>query len=99
MKINQMPQAQQTMMASATSDKKNRATGPTSEQTSGQAMPAEASDVTQTAIQSAQQELNMHPTEVDQDKVAQVQALLAAGGGQVDRQALASSMLDYHRRY
>ena len=49
-----------------------------------------ADDITQAGLQSAQQE-----SDIDSDKVAQMQAMLASGSLQVDTEQLASDMLSF----
>lgn len=58
-----------------------------------------ADDITQAGLQSAQQTLNNAPQDdVDYDKVAQMQAALAAGDLQVDNSQLASDMLSFFQK-
>lgn len=58
-----------------------------------------ADDVTQAGLQSAQQTLNEDSqSDVDYDKVAQMQATLANGGLQVDTDKLADDMLSFFRK-
>ena len=52
-----------------------------------------ADDITQAGLQSAQQTLN--ESDIDSDKVAQMQAMLASGSLQVDTEQLASDMLSF----
>ncbi|WP_089566675.1 flagellar biosynthesis anti-sigma factor FlgM [Escherichia coli] len=49
-----------------------------------------ADDITQAGLQSDQQE-----SDIDSDKVAQMQAMLASGSLQVDTEQLASDMLSF----
>lgn len=59
-----------------------------------------ADDITQAGLQSAQQTLNSESqdSDVDYDKVAQMQAMLAAGDLQVNNDDLAADMLSYFRK-
>ncbi|WP_318392448.1 flagellar biosynthesis anti-sigma factor FlgM [Enterobacter sp.] len=58
-----------------------------------------ADDVTQQGLQIAQQSLNAEPTDaVDADRVAAMQALIAAGEFTVDTDALADSMLSFFQK-
>ncbi|KLV72151.1 flagellar biosynthesis anti-sigma factor FlgM [Citrobacter freundii] len=58
-----------------------------------------ADDITQAGLQTAQQTLNSDPqSDVDYDKVAQMQAMLAAGDMQVDTQQLAGDMLSFFQK-
>ncbi|NAH75220.1 flagellar biosynthesis anti-sigma factor FlgM, partial [Escherichia coli] len=51
---------------------------------------------TQAGLQSAQQTLNdQQESDIDSDKVAQMQAMLASGSLQVDTEQLASDMLSF----
>lgn len=55
-----------------------------------------ADDITQAGLQSAQQTLNdQQESDIDSDKVAQMQAMLASGSLQVDTEQLASDMLSF----
>ncbi|HAH3574959.1 TPA: flagellar biosynthesis anti-sigma factor FlgM [Escherichia coli] len=55
-----------------------------------------ADDITQAGLQSAQQMLNgQQESDIDSDKVAQMQAMLASGSLQVDTEQLASDMLSF----
>ncbi|MED9362794.1 flagellar biosynthesis anti-sigma factor FlgM [Escherichia marmotae] len=55
-----------------------------------------ADDITQAGLQSAQQTLNnQQESDIDSDKVAQMQAMLASGRLQVDTEQLASYMLSF----
>ncbi|MED9090206.1 flagellar biosynthesis anti-sigma factor FlgM [Escherichia marmotae] len=55
-----------------------------------------ADDITQAGLQSAQQTLNdKNESDIDSDKVAQMQAMLASGSLQVDTEQLASDMLSF----
>ncbi|HCD1807058.1 flagellar biosynthesis anti-sigma factor FlgM [Escherichia coli] len=55
-----------------------------------------ADDITQAGLQSAQQTLNdQQESDIDSDKVAQMQAMLASGSPQVDTEQLASDMLSF----
>ena len=55
-----------------------------------------ADDITQAGLQSAQQTLNdQQESDIDSNKVAQVQAMLASGSPQVDTEQLASDMLSF----
>lgn len=55
-----------------------------------------ADDITQAGLQSAQQALNDdHQDDVDSDKVAQMQAAIAAGQFQVNNDDLAADMFSY----
>ena len=55
-----------------------------------------ADDITQAGLQSAQQTLNdPQESDIDSDKVAQMQAMLASGSLQVDTEQLASDMLSF----
>lgn len=59
-----------------------------------------ADDITQAGLQSAQQTLNSESqdSDVDYDKVAQMQAALAAGDLQVNNDELAATMLSYFQK-
>ena len=58
-----------------------------------------ADDITQAGLQSAQQTLNNDAqNDVDYDKVAQMQAALAAGQLQVNPDDLAADMLSYFQQ-
>ncbi|MFH7829004.1 flagellar biosynthesis anti-sigma factor FlgM [Kluyvera chengduensis] len=58
-----------------------------------------ADDITQAGLQSAQQTLNNDAQDdVDYDKVAQMQAALAAGQLQVNPDDLAADMLSYFQQ-
>ncbi|EFM2063010.1 flagellar biosynthesis anti-sigma factor FlgM [Escherichia coli] len=58
-----------------------------------------ADDITQAGLQSAQQTLNdQQESDIDSDKVAQMQAMLASGSLQVDTEQLASDMLDFFQQ-
>lgn len=59
-----------------------------------------ADDITQAGLQSAQQTLNSEnqDSDVDYDKVAQMQAALAAGNLQVNNDDLAADMLSYFQK-
>ncbi|EQB4818120.1 TPA: flagellar biosynthesis anti-sigma factor FlgM [Citrobacter amalonaticus] len=58
-----------------------------------------ADDMTQAGLQSAQQALNdTAQDDVDYDKVAQMQAMLAAGDMQIDPDRLASDMLAFFQK-
>ena len=55
-----------------------------------------ADDITLAGLQSAQQTLNdQNESDIDSDKVAQMQAMLASGSLQVDTEQLASDMLSF----
>lgn len=55
-----------------------------------------ADDITQAGLQSAQQTLNdQQESDIDSDKVSQMQAMLASGSLQVDTEQLASDMLSF----
>ena len=55
-----------------------------------------ADDMTQAGLQSAQQTLNdQQESDIDSDKVAQMQAMLASGSLQVDAEQLVSDMLSF----
>ncbi|ENC3010566.1 TPA: flagellar biosynthesis anti-sigma factor FlgM [Escherichia albertii] len=55
-----------------------------------------ADDITQAGLQSAQQTLNdQQESDIDSDKVAQMQAMLSSGSLQVDTEQLASDMLSF----
>lgn len=55
-----------------------------------------ADEITQSTLQTAQATLSSERGEdVDSEKVARMQAILASGNLQVDNDALAASMLDY----
>ena len=55
-----------------------------------------ADDITQAGLQSAQQTLNdQNESDIDSDKVALMQAMLASGSQQVDTEQLASDMLSF----
>ncbi|EFM2037999.1 flagellar biosynthesis anti-sigma factor FlgM [Escherichia coli] len=55
-----------------------------------------ADDITQAGLQSTQQTLNdQQESDIDSDKVAQMQAMLASGSLQVDTEQLASDMLSF----
>ncbi|WP_432442704.1 flagellar biosynthesis anti-sigma factor FlgM [Escherichia albertii] len=55
-----------------------------------------ADDITQAGLQSAQQTLNdQQESDIDSDKVAQMQAMLSSGSLQVDTGELASDMLSF----
>ena len=55
-----------------------------------------ADDITLAGLQSAQQTLNdQQESDIDSDKVAQMQAMLASGSLQVDTEQLASDMLSF----
>ena len=54
-----------------------------------------ADDITQAGLQTAQQTLN---SDVDYDKVAQMQAMLASGDLQVDTDQLAGDMLSFFQK-
>ncbi|HBA6820382.1 TPA: flagellar biosynthesis anti-sigma factor FlgM [Escherichia coli] len=55
-----------------------------------------ADDITQAGLQSAQQMLNdQQESDIDSDKVAQMQAMLASGSLQVNTKQLASDMLSF----
>ncbi|EFK3480342.1 flagellar biosynthesis anti-sigma factor FlgM [Escherichia coli] len=55
-----------------------------------------ADDITQAGLQSAQQTLNdQQESDIDSDKVAQMQAMLASGSLQVGTEQLASDMLSF----
>ncbi|EKS5495645.1 flagellar biosynthesis anti-sigma factor FlgM [Escherichia coli] len=55
-----------------------------------------ADDITQAGLQSAQQTLNdQQESDIDSDKVAQMQGMLASGSLQVDTEQLASDMLSF----
>ncbi|MBI1076387.1 flagellar biosynthesis anti-sigma factor FlgM [Escherichia coli] len=55
-----------------------------------------ADDITQAGLQSAQQTLNdQQESDIDSNKVAQMQAMLASGSLQVDTEQLASDMLSF----
>uniref|UniRef100_UPI002FBDA2F5 flagellar biosynthesis anti-sigma factor FlgM n=1 Tax=Escherichia coli TaxID=562 RepID=UPI002FBDA2F5 len=55
-----------------------------------------ADDITLAGLQSAQQTLNdQQERDIDSDKVAQMQAMLASGSLQVDTEQLASDMLSF----
>ena len=62
------------------------------------AAPATADEVTQAGLQAAQQSLNDDRSEVDYDKVAQMQAALSAGTLRVDPDQLAGDMLNFFRQ-
>lgn len=58
-----------------------------------------ADDITQAGLQTAQQTLNSDTqSDVNYDKVAQMQAMLAAGDMQVDTQQLAGDMLSFFQK-
>ena len=58
-----------------------------------------ADDITQAGLQSAQQTLNdQQESDIDSDKVAQMQAMLASGSLQVDTEQLASDMLSFFQK-
>ncbi|HFZ8994040.1 TPA: flagellar biosynthesis anti-sigma factor FlgM [Citrobacter freundii] len=59
-----------------------------------------ADDITQAGLQSAQQTLNndAQDDDIDYDKVAQMQAALAAGDLQVNNDDLAADMLSYFQK-
>ncbi|EPF6161484.1 TPA: flagellar biosynthesis anti-sigma factor FlgM [Citrobacter sedlakii] len=58
-----------------------------------------ADDITQAGLQSAQQTLNDDSQgDVDYDKVAQMQAAIAAGELRVDNDRLADDMLSFFKR-
>ncbi|WP_044184213.1 flagellar biosynthesis anti-sigma factor FlgM [Phytobacter massiliensis] len=65
---------------------------------SSSAAPATADEVTQAGLQAAQQSLNDARSEVDYDKVAQMQAALSAGTLSVDPDQLAGDMLNFFRQ-
>ena len=55
-----------------------------------------ADDITPAGLQSAQQTLNdQQESDIDSDKVSQMQAMLASGSLQVDTEQLASDMLSF----
>ena len=59
-----------------------------------------ADDITQAGLQSAQQTLNdQQESDIDSDKVAQMQAMLASGSLQVDTEQLASDMLSFFQNW
>ncbi|APR33914.1 MULTISPECIES: flagellar biosynthesis anti-sigma factor FlgM [Citrobacter] len=67
--------------------------------TTSSAATLSADDITQAGLQTAQQTLNSDPqSDVDYDKVAQMQAMLAAGDMQVDTQQLAGDMLSFFQK-
>nr|WP_175420716.1 flagellar biosynthesis anti-sigma factor FlgM [Citrobacter freundii]EKU3954144.1 flagellar biosynthesis anti-sigma factor FlgM [Citrobacter freundii] len=58
-----------------------------------------ADDITQAGLQTAQQTLNSDTqSDVDYDKVAQMQAMLASGDLQVDTDQLAGDMLSFFQK-
>ncbi len=58
-----------------------------------------ADDITQAGLQSAQQTLNdRNESDIDSDKVAQMQVILASGNLQVDTEQLASDMLSFFQK-
>lgn len=58
-----------------------------------------ADDITQAGLQTAQQTLNSDTqSDVDYDKVAQMQAMLASGDMQVDTDQLAGDMLSFFQK-
>ncbi|MBJ9260438.1 flagellar biosynthesis anti-sigma factor FlgM [Citrobacter amalonaticus] len=58
-----------------------------------------ADDITQAGLQSAQQTLNNDAqNDVDDDKVAEMQAMLATGDMQIDPDRLASDMLAFFQK-
>ncbi|MBA8248596.1 flagellar biosynthesis anti-sigma factor FlgM [Escherichia coli] len=55
-----------------------------------------ADDITQAGLQSAQKTLNdQQESDIDSNKVAQMQKVLASGSLQVDTEQLASDMLSF----
>lgn len=68
----------------------------TSKSTAATTTTLSADDITQAGLQSAQQTLNdQQESDIDSDKVAQMQAMLASGCLQVDTEQLASDMLSF----
>ncbi|MEG0098648.1 MAG: flagellar biosynthesis anti-sigma factor FlgM [Citrobacter sp.] len=58
-----------------------------------------ADDITQAGLQTAQQTLDSDAqSDVDYDKVAQMQAMLASGDMQVDNDQLAGDMLSFFQK-
>ncbi|POT58756.1 flagellar biosynthesis anti-sigma factor FlgM [Citrobacter amalonaticus] len=58
-----------------------------------------ADDITQAGLQSAQQALNDdNQSDIDNDKVARMQAALAAGDLQMDNDQLAGDMLSFFQK-
>ena len=93
MKINAMPQ-HSPMMPSAASGKKGRQDNAQLENT---AAPVEADEVTQTTMSTALEELRSDSQDIDHDKVAQMQALIASGDYRVDNDELSGAMLGFYR--
>ncbi|WP_435954679.1 flagellar biosynthesis anti-sigma factor FlgM [Dryocola sp. BD626] len=92
MKIGQMPSPQR----AANTQQQNK----TDKAAPGKAAPAQsADDITQNGLQTAQLTLNNDSQgDVDYDRVAQMQAVLAAGTMSVDTDELASSMLSFFQK-
>lgn len=93
MKINAMPQ-HPPMMSSVASGKKSRQDNA---QLENSAAPVEADEVTQTALSAALEELSSDSQDIDHDKVAQMQALIASGNYSVDNDELSGAMLGFYR--
>lgn len=97
MKITPMISGSRTTSVSGTDRNKQSSTTKSSVNTS--ALSPSADDITQAGLQSAQQTLNNDAqSDVDYDKVAQMQAALAAGQFQVNHDDLAADMLSYFQQ-
>ncbi|NRF57951.1 flagellar biosynthesis anti-sigma factor FlgM [Citrobacter braakii] len=71
----------------------------TAQTSTGSTTVVSADDITQAGLQTAQQTLNSDTQrDVDDDKVAQMQSMLAAGNMQVDPHQLAGDMLSFFQK-
>ncbi|HAI48415.1 flagellar biosynthesis anti-sigma factor FlgM [Atlantibacter hermannii] len=93
MKINAMPQ-HTPMTPLAAAGRKNRQ-GSVAGESSTAAV--ETVDVTQSSLSAAVEALSGDAQEIDHDKVARMQALIAEGNYAVDHDELSGAMLDYYR--
>lgn len=93
MKINATPQ-HSPMTPQAASGKRQRQDSAVPENSIA---PRSADDVTQTTLSAAFEELSGDAQEIDRDKVAQMQALIAEGKYAVDNDELSGAMLGFYR--
>lgn len=92
MKIGQMPSANRAATTQTQSKQASTSSGQT-------AATQTADDITQQGLQAAQLSLSSDAENiVDYDKVAQMQAALAAGELDVDPDSLAASMLNFFQK-